>query len=139
MAVTATPIYPQAVNAKQQVIVNADGTTIKALYAAGSNGSRITNINVTNTDTGAYTLQLFVQISSTDYLLGSVSIPLSAGNTNAAPTINCLNNSQMPSLPRDAQGNPFIDLPASSTLRIATTGTVASTKTVTAVAFGVDF
>jgi hypothetical protein len=142
MAVTATPIYPQAINAQVQTYVNADGTSYKTVYTAGSNGSRLTNILLTNTDSGsAYVVQLAVQISSTNYLIGTVNVPLSSGNTTSAPTVLALNSSQFAGLARDANGNPYIDLPAgvSAKLMALVTVAVTSAKTVTITASGVDF
>ncbi len=141
MAVTATPIFPQTITNKVVTIVNADGTSLKTLYAAGTNGSKVENILVTNTDTAAYTVQVYVTISATDYLIGSVNLPLSAGNTSSAPSINVLQatNNFGTSVNLDANGNSYLYLASGSTLKVAVTGAVTAAKTVTFFAQGGDF
>jgi hypothetical protein len=56
MAVTATPIFPQTISSKVAQFLNADGTAIKSIRTAGTNGERIDGIWLTNTDTNAYTV-----------------------------------------------------------------------------------
>lgn len=97
---------------------------------------------VTNTDSGAaYAIQLNVTISATNYLIGTVNVPLSAGNTTAAPSVNLLSalNNFGPYLCKDANGNPYIYLANGSTLKVNSTTTVTSAKTVTFFAQGGDY
>ena len=141
MVVTATPIFPQTITNKVVTIVNADTTTLKTLYAAGTNGTKVENILVTNTDTAAYTVQVYVTISATDYLIGSVNIPLSAGNLSTVNSVNLLSTTGNlgPVLNLDSTGNPYLYLASGSTLKVATTGTVTAAKTITFFAQGGDF
>ena len=69
----------------QVTFANADGTTAKALVAAPSAYWRIVAINVTSDDTAAQVIRIFTRLSSTNYLLGSLSIPAGAGTAGAAP------------------------------------------------------
>ena len=48
MAANVTPIFPSVVNNGRVTIVNADGTTAKSLFSAGSNGSRVDQIVCTS-------------------------------------------------------------------------------------------
>jgi hypothetical protein len=141
MAVTPTPIYPQALNQTIVTIVNADGTTLKTAFTAGANGSKLEALYVTNTDTNAYTMQIYETISGTDYLIGTASIPLSSGNTTSAPTVNLLsptgNFGSVLSI--DSNGNRYLYLRASAIIKVATTGTVTAAKTVTIISVGEDF
>lgn len=130
MAVTATPIYPQSFNVEPVTFVNSDGTTSKQLLTAQANGVKIFGIFVTNTDaSAAYAVQLFSHPVSTDFLLGTINVPLSSGNTIAAPTINLLNTTSWV-LPKDSNGNPFLYWP-NGAIYVAPTTTVASGKTLT--------
>lgn len=133
MTVTATPIYPQAINSSSQQILPADTTTLKTLYTAGTNGSKVESILLTNTDTAAaYAIQFSVTISATTYLLGTVNVPLSSGNTIAAPSINALQSSNLP-LSFDAFGNPYLYLASGAVLKINSLTTVNSGKIVSAI------
>lgn len=140
MAVTNTPIYPQSINQTAVTIVNADSTNKKTAYTAGANGSKIEAIYITNTDTNAYTMNIYETISGTDYLIGTVNIPLSSGNTTSAPTVNLFNMSTNFGviLNRDASGNPYLYLAASAIIKVALTGAITAAKTMTIVSMGED-
>jgi len=140
LAVTSTPVFPQAVNHTVVTIVNADSTNKKTIYTPGANGSIIEALLVTNTDTGAYTLNIYATISATDYLIGTVNIPASAGNATGTPSVNLLSaTSNFGSvLPKDAFGNPTLQVPSGTTLKAAVTVAVTAAKTVTILGVGSD-
>ena len=139
MAVTATPIFPQTLTNTPVTILPADTTTLKTAYTAGSNGSKLEAIYVTNTDSAsAYSVQINITISSTSYLLGTVNVPLSAGNTTAAPNVNLLASTNL-NLPKDANGNPYIYLLASAIVKVGVLVAVNSGKVVTFITQGEDF
>lgn len=138
MAVTATPIFPQAVNSSIAQILPAQTTTLVTLYTAGANGSKIENIDATNTDTAtAYAIQVWVVISATNYLLGTVNVPLSAGNTTAAPNISIL--AGLTGLAKDSNGNPYLYLGSGAVLKVASLTTVNTGKAVQFFAQGGDY
>jgi hypothetical protein len=139
MPVVATPIFPQAIRNAVQAIANADGTTIKTLVTAGANGSRIYAISITSTDTAARDLNLYVAISGTNYLIGTVSVPVNAGNTNAIMTVDLLRSAQLPFLAFDVMGNRVLDLASGSSLAVGATTTVTTAKQVTIVIQFGDF
>ena len=142
MAVTATPIFPQTITNAVATIVPADTSSLKTLYTGGSNGSRVENILVTNTDAAAaYAIQLTVVISATNYLIGTVNVPLSAGNTTAAPTVNLLSalNNFGPYICKDSNGNPYLYLANGAVLKVNSTTTVNTSKQVTFFAQGGDY
>lgn len=139
MANSNVPMFVQTITTGVQQVLPADTTSLKTLVTAGANGSRVSSIVVSTTDTTTRDLQLWLTRSATSYLIGTVNIPLSAGNVNSAPSINILGNSQIPGLPLDANGNPYIDLKAADVLAIATTTTVTAAKAENAVAVCGDF
>jgi hypothetical protein len=130
MAGTATPIYPQTIQSTCTQLTNATGTSPTQIYSAGANGSKIENIAVTNTDTAAYTLNLYIQIASTNYLIGTINVPASSGNTTSAPSLNLLANSNFLPCNRDGQGNPYLYLAAGAKLMVAVTSTIIAGKTI---------
>ena len=139
MAVTSTPIYPQLILTPSVQILPATTTTEVTLYTAtNANGSKIENIILTNTDTAAaYAIQFFVYTSSTSYLIGTVNVALSSGNTIAVPAVSVMqavNSAGNPYIPfsYDAFGNPYMYLASGSVLKIASLTTVNTGKAVTA-------
>ncbi len=132
MATTSTPIFPQTINSSSQQILPADTTTLKTLYTGGANGSKVESILLTNTDTvAAYAIQFSVTISAVTYLLGTVNVPISSGNTIIAPAINALQSANLP-LSFDAFGNPYLYLASGAVLKINSLTTVNTGKIVSA-------
>lgn len=140
MALTPTPGYPQKIQCWAVQILPADTTTIKTIVTAGANGSVIESLNISNTDAGvAYTLQLYMNDGSTNHLLCSVNIPLSSGNTTAAPAVDVLRSGLVPGVILDANGNYVLNVPSGFIFKAAVTVTVTAAKVVDVVAMGSDF
>jgi len=141
MPVTNTPIFPQKpTNGKLQLLhANAAGTFV-TIYTGGANGSKITGLIAQSTDSAAHDLQIAIVRSGTTYILGTVNVPLGAGNTGSVPSVNLLNNVQLPGLPLDSDGNPFIFLlDANDTLAINPVVIVTNPTQVNITAIGSDF
>jgi hypothetical protein len=66
-------------------VVNANGTTVIQLTTVTDRSQRWDTILLTNTDTIAHVVRLYVHIATTQVLLGSVSVPAGAGTLGAAP------------------------------------------------------
>jgi hypothetical protein len=128
MAMTATPVYEQTLFNQLTAIANAQGTTAQTIVTPGTNGTRIKFLSVSNTDTSAYTVNLFLVISSTSYLLATLSVAASSGNAAGTLPVNLLTTSLIPGLAHDPSGNPYLDLASGTTLTAATTSTVTSGK-----------
>ena len=103
-AVTATPVFVQTPKLGAVQIVNANGTTPQSLYACGANGSKITGIFASTTDTAADTVQLSLLRSATTYIVNTVSVPAGSGTTAAAAPTPLMS---FTGLPLDADGNPY--------------------------------
>lgn len=140
MAVTSTPIFPQTVGTGFAQIAPADTTALKTLYTAGADGSTIENIIVTSTDTSARDLQFVVTISAVDYIIGSLTIPLSSGNTAAAPPVSVFRHANFASiLTIDGTGNPIIRLPTGAVLKVRALTTVTATRVISVICQGGNF
>jgi L-serine deaminase len=138
MSLSNLPFFPQSINTDKQTIVNADAQTVKAVSAAGTNGSKVSMLQATSTDTTARDVILYITISATNYQLGQISLPITAGALNSTPTVNLLNSSQL-QLPVDANGNPYIYLASGATLSVSAPVTITSAKTVTILATREDY
>lgn len=144
MAANTTPIFPIAPVSVPTQFVNADGTTAKSIYSPTlTNGARVDKILVTNTDTAAYTLQIFLRKSATNYLLCSVPIPASAGNLSTVPPVDvfAIVSALVASgvFINDAMGNRVLYLDAASSLQAAMTGTITAAKAVNILVLGGEY
>lgn len=112
MAVTQNAVVtPQKPNrGAAQLTSSSSTTTPTTLYTGGANGTKIVAIIAQSTDTAAHDIQVSIVNGGTTYTLGTVTVPIGAGNSGTVPSVNLLNSSQLPGLPVDSDGNPFIYL-----------------------------
>lgn len=136
MATTPTPIFPQTITNAAVAIVNSDGTNKKTVYTGATNGSKIESISITSTDTTARVLNVYITVSGTDYQVGTINVPITAG-TDAAATasVSMLENTvMMPWIRKDSSGRPYIYLASGSVLKVASQTTLTSNKEIDLVA-----
>lgn len=106
---SSNPSFVSTVQTPAAQFVNADGTTFKTVMTAGSNGSRVDSLIATNTDgTNAYVVQLALQKSGVDYVLGEVNVPLGSGTNGTAKSVALLNSSDIPGLAYTEGGALFL-------------------------------
>lgn len=140
MANSNVPMFIQTVQGWLMQLNNGSGTTPSTILTAGANGSRLTGLLATMTDTSTHDLVLSLLRSGTTYILGVVNIPVSSGNTNATPTINLLGNAQIPGIAYDSNGNPYMDFKAGDVLQAGIlTGSLTSAKVLSVIGYGGDF
>jgi len=109
-------------------------------YTAGSSGGRVISIMGSTDDTVATNVFVWINRSSTVIPVGLVNIPLSSGNTNAARfPVDFLNGTNLPGLPVDNTGRQYIPLLANDTLRMGTSGSLTSNRSVYVSTHGIDF
>ena len=148
MSKTNTCPIPQTYANKGAVIQNSTGnvgvTATQApsntvlLYTAAANDANVKAVIVTSDDSSARVMNVYLSPDSgtTFYLLGSVSIPITAGiATN--PPVDVLAN--LVGLPIDASGRPCIPMLASERLYIGSQTTVTSGKYLVATAIVEEF
>jgi hypothetical protein len=118
-------------------IANADGTSFKSLMAAGSSGSRLDTLSVTNSDaSNAYVVQLSVQVSAVDYVIGEVTVPAGSGTNGSAKAVNILNSTDLPQL---ANTLNVLFLASGATLRAKSKTAVSGVNTLHFVGAGGDY
>lgn len=107
---SASPSFIAAPKNPVQSFANADGTTFKSVFSAGSNGSRLDTLIGTNTDTtAAYVVQLAIQKSSVDYVIGEVNIPIGSGTNGSAKSVAMLNATDIPGLAYTENGALYLE------------------------------
>lgn len=133
--VTATPSFPQLPKNGLFQIVNGTGTAFSTVYTGGANGSKITSLMATSNDTAAHDIQIAITNGGVNYVIGTVSVAIGAGNTSGVNATNLLNTTNMPGLPLDTDGNPYIHLKsASDTLTVSAVVAVTTGKAVNIIA-----
>ncbi len=131
--------FTQNIKLSGAKITPTETTTLVTLYTAGSNDAIVKAINVQSTDTAARVVQLWVNDGSTDFLIGSVNIPLRSGDNGTAASVDLLGGTLMPSLPYDANGKRILILPAGYILKVNSQATVTADKTITFVCMAEDY
>ena len=124
------PIYPGTIKNTALDVEPGDTTTLQDLLTAGTNGSRINSISVISDDTAAIVLAVYYHDGTTDFLIGSVSIPTLSGTDGSAPAISLLNATDMPFLGDDLS----LYLEGGDKIRIAALTTITTAKKITLVA-----
>jgi hypothetical protein len=143
MALSNKPFFTQGLYSAVQTLAPGDTQTIKALTTTQTNGVRITSILASSSDTAARDVCLYMTISSTNYLIAQIQVPITAGQVNTTPPVNLLKGGiapgSFPTLPLDANGNPYIDLPSGATLSINAPVTITTAKQINVIATGEIF
>ena len=133
----ATANFVATVRTPVVSIANADGTTFKSFFAAGSGGSRLDACSITNSDaSNAHVLQVAVQVSGVDYEIGEVPVPAGSGTNGSAKAVNLLNATDLPQLSNTLN---VAFLASGATLRVRCKTAVAGVNTVRVVGFGGDY
>lgn len=140
MAVVATGSFPQTPKNGNVQILPADASGLKTVYTGGANGSKIVGLMVTSSDTAARDVTWGITVGAVFYPLGTVTIPIQAGQVNSAPAVNLLDIAKTPGLPSDSDGNPFVFLASASyTLQAKSLTTVTAAKEIDISAIAADW
>jgi len=139
MALNSDPFFPASIKSTGVKIQPADTTTLKTLWTAGANGSKIVAVGTSSDDSATEDLQLWFNNGTIDILLGTKTIPITAGFITGTPAFNWFDGIQIPWLPIDKDGQRYLILPAAGLLKIGAKVTVTTAKTLYTTAIGSDF
>lgn len=145
MAVTATPVFVQTPKVTPQNFVQGTDSagTYKTIFTAGSDGSKVTAINVTTDDGSAtHVLTLALTRSATDYIIGSYTLPINSGTDGSTVGVNMLNggpNTLITALPTDNDGQKYLFLESGDTLRMTFATALTAAKRINVVTIGANF
>lgn len=133
----ANPIFVSGPRTVVASIANADSTTFKDLFAAGSSGSRVDLCSIANSDaSNAYTVQVAIRMGSTDYVLGEVAVPAGSGTNGSAKSVNLLDDTNIPALANTLE---VLFLESGATLRVKSKTAVSGSNTLQFIATGGDY
>jgi hypothetical protein len=120
-------------------ITNGTATTAETVFTAGSSGSKVTALSLSSTDTTARVVQVALVRSSTSYILGTVTVPITAGTDGVTASVDAISQGLLPGLPLDNDGQHYLLLDSGDTLTIVPTATITSAKIISGVAIGGNF
>ena len=133
-----SPQFTGAANNKGLTFKNADGTTLKTLITAGTNGTKVVSIPVVNEQAGTQVGELHWNDGSTDFRISTTDILGLAGSAGAAVG-ELLDDAINPGIEIDNNGNTSLKLGAGQKLKVKMQVTIAGGETVYVTAFGADF
>lgn len=113
-------------------ILPADASGLKTVVTGGANGSKVSSLMLSSSDTTARDVTIGRSRSGTFYALGTVTVPITAGQIAATGGINGLNTVAIPGLPFDNDGMPYLFLQSGDTLDIKAITTVTAAKAISA-------
>ncbi len=120
-------------------IANADASNLKTVVTGGANGSKVPALMLSSSDGTARDVTFGVSRSATFYPLGTVTVPITAGQLAGTPGINAFAPSICPGLPVDSDGQPYLFLQSGDTLDFKALTTVTAAKAVVGAAPYGDF
>lgn len=135
MAANTSPIFEYVLSlGTPQTFTSADTTTKKTVATGSSSGNnagtRIDSIMVSTDDTVAVNLAFYVNVSSTDYYIGNVNIPIGSGYTTVA---------RVDAISTLAPILGYLVLPPGVALKCNCVATMTAAKTTTVVPMGGDY
>jgi hypothetical protein len=139
MAKTTSLYLPKTANTNSVTFTSADTTTLKTLFTAGADDSDLKAILACTDDTAAINLKVYVNRGGTDYLIGTVNVPLASGSNGSAPGVDILNSAAFAGLPMDSVGKRYIPLKTGDVVKVACLATMTAAKTLYVSAFGQDY
>ena len=138
MAANTNPIFVKNITGKGVTWTNSDAASTKKVIspAVGTEGCRIQAIAVTSDDTSNRDFSLYLNDGTTDFLIGTVQVPLTAGTTSAVASMNIL--SKVVLLPWLSSDGSML-IPPSWSLKLMNVTQVTAAKTVTVVTTSGDY
>lgn len=140
MAFSNTPFYSQGIRQASVKIIPGDTTTLKTLWTAGAQGSKIVALFCTSDDSANEDLMVWLNDLVADHLLGTKQVLANSGFTNAVASTNLFDGViAMPYLPVDRDGQRFMFIKPAGILKVGAKATITAAKTLYITAMGADY
>jgi hypothetical protein len=128
------------ISASSNTVTLGSDTNGATIYTAGASGGRVYSLMASTDDTVTVNVFLYILKSSTVEPIGMVNVPLSSGNTNAARfPVDMLSPANLPGLPLDATGKPYIELGPNEVLKCGALANLTAAKKCYVTAQGADY
>lgn len=134
----AAPIFAGVINLGVAQILPADASTQKTIFTAGASGSKVVACMIATDETAIRVIQMSILRSAVNYTIGSVSIPIGAGNDGVTPAVNFFGTTLIPGFPIDNDAQPYLLLKSGDSLQMKSLTTITAAKIMHIVIFGGD-
>jgi hypothetical protein len=126
--------FTQTIKTPCVALTSANTTVAATLYTAASNDAVVKSLVVSTNDTTAVNLVVCINNGTSDFVLGTVNIPINSGYTGAIASVDILNSSLLPGLPRDLNNRAVLPLAAGYILKVGCLATMTAAKSTNVVA-----
>ena len=136
MAMSIDPRFPDLIVRGTGKFENADGTDIKDVITAGSDGTRIDHMFISSNDSSVHDATLYLNDGVNDIWLGTLSVAAgSASGTVNRTAVNAMDNTKLTMLDGDLK----LFMKAGDKIRASMDVAVTAACTVFVVAVGGDY
>ena len=121
-------------------ILAADATNFIDLYTVPADDANLIMLSVTSTDTAAQDVLLYYGLAGTDYLIGHIDVPASAGSNGTVNAVNGLNATNLAfTLVDDTGVNRFLPLKGGEVLKAKMVAAVSANTQITITGIVADY
>lgn len=128
MAKSTNLNFTQDVKTPCVALTSANTTVAATLYTAGADDAVVKSLVVSTNDSTAVNLVVSINNGTSDFVLGTVNIPINSGYTGAIASVDILGSTLLPGLPRDINNRPVIQLQAGYVLKVGCLATMTAAK-----------
>lgn len=134
-------ITPQTPSRGLVRFVGTTDTTLslKPLYTAGANGSKVVGIVGVNAGATAHNVTLMIVNGGSNYQQNTVILAAQAGNNGTITPVSFTAPSIWPGLPVDSNGNAYLELNSGDTLEAEYATAQATTETISLYCVAADY
>jgi hypothetical protein len=127
----AAPFFFATPKRESVQITTDTGTGWATLMTGGVSGTKVVSIGAVSDSTAAQVVQLSLLRSTTNYILGSVSVAASAGSDGTVAAANLLSSTLLPFLATDNDGQKYLFLSSTAdALQVKTAVAVPAGRTI---------
>lgn len=134
MAKSTNLNFTQTIKTPCVALTSANTTVAATLYTASTNDAVVKSLVVSTNDSTAVNLVVSINNGTSDFILGTVNIPINSGYTGAIASVDILGSSLLPGLPRDINNRAVISLQAGHILKVGALATMTAAKTCNVIA-----
>jgi hypothetical protein len=120
--------FTQTIKTPCVALTSANTTVAATLYTSPADSAVVKSLVVSTNDTSAVNLVVCINNGATDFVIGTVNIPINSGYTGAIASVDVLGSALLPGLPRDINGRPVILLQAGHSLKVGALVTMTAAR-----------
>lgn len=111
-----------------KTLLPAHGAALQTLYTASADDAVVKSLMVRSSDTAAMNVVLAINDGVADFVLGTIAVPASSGNTGAIASVDLLSGTLLPGLPYDQSGKRILPLAAGTILKVGVLVAITAAK-----------